>query len=115
VRRERETYAADNGHEVERISLWETTRRIHFMNEERDVTGSEFLDEEVRKKIVIACKVEHVHDLCRTPFGPGGLLVSRGHERRWGGRGKRNRKQETRNIIMFFLGEQPTVKCQMSK
>jgi hypothetical protein len=96
VRRERETYAADNGHEVERISLWETTRRIHFMDEERDVTGSEFLDEEVRKKIVIACKVEHVHDLCRTPFGPGGLLVSRGHERRkMGGEGEE--KQETGN------------------
>jgi hypothetical protein len=99
VRRERETYAADDSHEVERISLWETTRRIHFMNEERDVTGSEFLDEEVRKKIIIACKVEHVHDLCRTPFGSGGFLVSRGHER---GRkmrgGKRNEKRKTGNV-----------------
>ena len=46
------------------------------MNEERDVTRAEFLDEEMGEKIIIACKVLNFHDFGRTPFCPGRLLVS---------------------------------------
>ena len=74
----RGTYAPDDGHEVLWVCLWETTRGVHFMNEERDAARSEFLDEEMGEKVVIAREVVHVHDFGRTPFCPGCGFVSIG-------------------------------------
>jgi hypothetical protein len=71
-----EAHAANDGHEVLWSGLWEATRRVHLVDEEGNATGTEFLDEEMREKVIVACKVMHVHDLCRTPFGSDKLLVS---------------------------------------
>jgi hypothetical protein len=52
----------DDGHEVLRAGLWEATRGIHLMDEERDVTRAEFLDKEMGEEIIISRKVVHFHD-----------------------------------------------------
>jgi hypothetical protein len=36
---------------------------------EGDVIRTEFLDEKVREKVIVARQVVHVHDFGRTPFG----------------------------------------------
>jgi hypothetical protein len=76
--KEVETYVPNDVHEVLRVGLWETTRGVHFMDEEGDVTRAEFLDKEMGEKIIISGKVVDSHDFGRAPYCPGRLLVSRG-------------------------------------
>ena len=78
-RGESKTYALNDGHEVVWIGLWEATSRVHFMYKEGNIASAEFLDEKMRKKVIIACKVEHVHDFGGAPFCSDRLFVSRGH------------------------------------
>ena len=75
VREGKTAYAPDDGHEVGRACLWEATRGVHFMDEEGDVACSEFLDQEMRKKVIIAREVLDFHDFGRAPFCPGWLVV----------------------------------------
>lgn len=69
-KREKEdgTYAPDDSHEVRRCGLRKTTRRVHFMDEEGDVARSEFLNQKMGKKVIIAREVLDLHDLGRAPF-----------------------------------------------
>jgi hypothetical protein len=48
------------------------------VNKEGDVIRAEFLDKKMRKKVVVARKVVHVHDFGRTPFSFDLFLVTRG-------------------------------------
>jgi hypothetical protein len=66
--REDRTYAPDDGHEVHRVCFRKATRRVHFMDEERDVARSKFLDQKVGKEVIITREVLDLHDLGRAPF-----------------------------------------------
>ena len=48
------------------------------MNKEGDIIRAEFLNKKMRKKVVVARKVVHIHDFGRTPFSSDLFLVTRG-------------------------------------
>jgi hypothetical protein len=104
------TYASNNVEEVISIRLGKPTRRVHFVNEERDGSSAEFFDEEMAEKVIVLGEVAHVHYFCRTPeHGPGGV-----GERSHGGRREKERIRRGIRVRPVFTRDwpqRPQVSC----
>jgi len=62
------THTTDNVKKLSSIGLGETAGRIHLVNIKRNSASAEFLDEEMRNKVVVVGQIPHVHNLRRPPF-----------------------------------------------
>jgi hypothetical protein len=48
-----ETHASDDGKQVFRVRFRQSARRVHLVNDERDVGRAQLLDEQVTEKIIV--------------------------------------------------------------